>query len=63
MCGPCVHTSAPGDRGARFEENYWHGHREFLLWFVCKVPTAFLTIKIATVPFVYVTLRAAFVLH
>lgn len=43
--------------------NYWCRHKGFLSEFVWRAPAAFLTTKIATVPFVYVTLRAYFVLY
>lgn len=38
--------------------NYWCRHKGFLSEFIWRVPAAFLTIKIATVPFIYMTLRA-----
>lgn len=37
--------------------NYWHRHKGFLSKFIWRMPAAFLTIKTATVPFLYMTLR------
>lgn len=62
-CGVHAHTHFCTGRSwcEIVEGNFWCGIKEFLLRCICKVQAAFLTIKIATVPFVYVTLRAWFV--